>query len=388
MPDDVTINPPENPPADPAPPAESADPLAQFIASKQAEAQPSDPPPPAEKPPASPGAAQEGGDGVEGFLSGKPKPADAAPPADPEKDDPAPEGGDPEDGEPTEDDPPRTRESWERAKQSIRERVEAEFQNRLQTLQQKLDEQKTQFEEVSGELSKYNLSKSPAYKAQFVEPKRQAVADIERLGGDSPEVKRLVDSMRAGTLTVSSVPNLDSLGEFQKRRIYDIADKWIATNEAEQKALEEHQETQKQLEIQDLELEQQRAKTYQKRVADQLHLATSKATVEASAHLQGFGQEHVAKMMAQLGDQNVMEHVGRAMAVAAWVPDHLRTVQQSHQALTEKLQAAESRVAELEKRLGGVDDLNRITTSPGTKDDQGGQTADPMASFIQRIAQT
>lgn len=280
---------------------------------------------------------------------------------------------------------PKTAEDWATAKETFRRKVEAEYDNRLTDLQAKLDARTKEYEEATSELSKYSLAKSPAYKQQFTEPKREAVAAVERLGGDSEEVKKLSAAMRAGNLRVEDVPNLDSLGEFQKRRIYELADKWIQVDEAEQVALDNHEQSQKELEIQDFELEQQRNKVYQQQIANQLHHATSKALTEASQRLPGFGEAHAQKVMEQVGSGDVMANASRAMAVTAWAQTEFPKFAASRDKAMADLKAAEEKIAALEKRLGGADDLNKITSGSSDTPASGGTPANPLGTFIDGI---
>lgn len=283
----------------------------------------------------------------------------------------------------------KSQEDWTRAKEKLRTKIDQEYQNRLTALEDKIKEREREIEELTGTVSKYDLAKSPAYKKQFIEPKRQAIADIERIAGDDEQVKTLINKMRAGTLSINDVPDLEGLPRFKYERIYRLADDWLKVHESEQVALENHKETQKQLELQEMEIEKQRGQQYQQHISNQLHHATSKALAEAAQRLPGFDQTHSQKVIAQLGSQDPLGSISKALAVAAWAPSHIANVVSARDQALSELKEAKSKLAALEKRVGGADQLNRLTTSGTTpRNDGQGDTRpgeSPHDALMRRI---
>jgi hypothetical protein len=286
----------------------------------------------------------------------------------------------------------KSAENWAKAKEGVRSKVEAEYANRLQALEQKLQEREASYEEVSAELAKYNLAKSPAFKAEYVAPKRESIAAIERVAGEHEGAKKLIASMRAGNLNISDMPSLEGLNDFQRSRVVEAADKWLQVDEREQTALANQSETQKELELREMEMEREQASRYQGQLANQLHHATSKATAEAAGRLPGFSEQHVNRVMSQLSGDDVWGEVSRSMAVAAWAQTQIPEMHAQRQTMAQELQAAREEIAALQQRLGGASDLNRLTTSqsagtPGEAPKTSGAVLDGFMQDIARRAQ-
>lgn len=277
----------------------------------------------------------------------------------------------------------KSAENWAKAKEKIQTKVAADYETRLTELQNQVKERDDQIAEMDAKVSRFSLAESSAFKETYSKPKQQAVSTIERLGGDSPEVKQMAQAMRAGTLGIADVPNLDDLGEFQKRSIYENVQQWLQTNEAEKAALENHSATQKEMEIREMEMEQQRSEQYSTQLSQRLHHSVSKATAEAVNLLPGYSEDHAQKVQSMLSEGDPVENIGRALTLMAWAPDTLQNMRKERDTAVTQVTELETQVEALKKRLGSADDLDKASVGGPSAPAQSDQS--PLSTLMSRI---